>query len=73
MEPISFSKGDHVRITPTPLNKAKHGRGEFKGLELDKEYAVFDAYRKWKKWYISVELENGQHSEYVPGEPFAKK
>jgi len=72
-EPISFQKEDIVRILPTPLNQAKHDRSELKGLELEKEYVVFDAHRKWEKWYVSVKLENDQHSEFVSGELFAKK
>ncbi|TSC51912.1 MAG: hypothetical protein LiPW41_679 [Parcubacteria group bacterium LiPW_41] len=73
-EPISFSKGDHFTIVPTPLNKAKHARNEFKGLELNKEYVVADTYRKWDKWYVSVELENGTRSQHVVADnSFSKK
>ncbi len=72
-EPISFSKGDHFTIVPTPLNKAKHARNEFNGLELDKEYVVVDAYRKWDKWYVCVELEGGTRSQYVVANSFSKK
>lgn len=73
-EPIGFSKGDHIRIIPAPLNEARHARNEFKGLELDKEYVVVDAYRKWDKWYVCVELEGGTRSQYVvANDSFSKK
>lgn len=74
-EPISFEKGDRVLILPTPFNKAKETLGELKGLELNKEYVVADAYRVWNKWHVRVYLdpEQKQTSEDVSGKFFAKK
>lgn len=74
-EPISFEKGDHVLILPTPYNEAKKKLGETKDLELNKKYVVASAYRVWDKWHVRVYLDAEQTkiSEDVSGKLFAKE
>ncbi|MFA5871016.1 MAG: hypothetical protein WC842_04005 [Candidatus Paceibacterota bacterium] len=72
-EPVQYEVGDRVKILPTPQNVEAQKQGKLKGLELDKEYVVSSSFRVWKKWVVSVELEDGQDSMYVNGTFFAKK
>jgi|GEM_PF-5964901 len=72
-EPVRFEEGDRVKILPTPQNVEAQKQGKLKGLELDKEYLVSSSFRVWKKWVVSVELEDGQDSMFVNGIFFIKK
>ena len=72
-EPVQYEVGDRVKILPTPQNREAQKQGKLKELELDKEYVVASSFRVWKKWVVSVELEDGRDSMYVNGKFFVKK
>ena len=72
-EPISFEKGDHVRIVPTKLNRKKLKDLGITKFNFEKEYVVVSAYFNANEWFVSLELENGTSSPYISGKLFAKK
>jgi len=71
-EPISFEKGDHVRVIPTEANRKKLKDLGITKFNFEKEYIVASARFNGNEWLVSLELKNGT-SPFIPGEIFAKK